>query len=156
MMMPKLREKQKQLVERVGVAHEREGLSPAAARILGMFLVADDTEHTFEEIQSELGLSKSAVSNALNFLLQARSIEYITRPGDRRRYFRSALHHWPDHLSIVFKSKLEIMHILQEVLAQRSQETEEFNHHFAELLDFMRFINREIPLLIDKWKAGRA
>jgi DNA-binding transcriptional regulator GbsR (MarR family) len=154
--MPKLREKQRQLVERVGVAHEREGLNPAAARILGMLLVADETEHTFEEIQAELGLSKSAVSNGLNFLLSAKSIEYITRPGDRRRYFRSALPSWPDHLSVVLKSKLNIMYILDEVLKQRTPDTEEFNRHLADLLDFMGFINTEIPLLIEKWKSNRA
>ena len=154
--MPKLREKQRELVERVGVAHEREGLSPAAARILGLMLVADETEHTFEEIQAELGLSKSAVSNGINFLLSAKSVEYITKPGDRRRYFRNALSQWPEHLSMHLKSHLEIMYILQDVLKQRTPDTEEFNRHFAELLDFMGFINREIPLLIEKWKSSRA
>lgn len=154
--MSKLRETQKQLVERVGVAHEREGLSPAAARILGMLLVADETEHTFEEIQSELGLSKSAVSNGLNHLLNSRSIEYITRPGDRRRYFRSAISAFPQHLSHKMKDMLKIMHILNEVHAQRTSETEEFNRHLAELVDFMGFINKEIPLLVEKWKANRA
>ena len=139
--MSKLREKQKQLVERVGVAHEREGLPPAVARILGLLLVADETEHTFEEIQAELGLSKSAVSNALNFLLMSKSIEYITRPGDRKRYFRSALHIWPDHLSVKLKGMLEIKAVLSEILAQRTADTEEFNLHFAEL--------------IDQWKASR-
>ena len=151
--MSKLREKQKQLVERVGVA---QGLSPAAARILGMLLVADETEHTFEEIQSELGLSKSAVSNGLNHLLVTRSIEYITKPGDRRRYFRSALSAFPSHLSHKMKDMLEIMHILKEVHTQRTPDTEEFNRHLAELVDFMGFINKEIPLLIEKWKASRA
>ena len=153
--MSKLREKQKQLVERVGVAHEREGLPPAVARILGLLLVADETEHTFEEIQAELGLSKSAVSNALNFLLMSKSIEYITRPGDRKRYFRSALHIWPDHLSVKLKGMLEIKAVLSEILAQRTADTEEFNLHFAELIDFMGFMNSEIPKLIDQWKASR-
>lgn len=154
--MPKLREKQKQLVERVGVAHEREGLSPAASRILGMLLVADETEHTFEDIQATLGLSKSAVSNALNFLLTNKSIEYSTRPGDRRRYFSSSLPHWPEHLSVVLKGKMDIMSVYKQVLAQRTADTEEFNAHLANLLDFMEFINHEIPQLIEKWKASRS
>jgi DNA-binding transcriptional regulator GbsR (MarR family) len=151
----KLRDNQKQLVERVGVAHEQEGLSPAAARVLGMLLVADETEHTFEEIQAELGLSKSAVSNALNFLLMTKTIDYITRPGDRRRYFRSALTSWPDHLSAKLNRMLEIKAIMGEVLAQRNPETQEFNSKIAELIDFMGFMNQEIPLLIEKWKASR-
>ena len=153
--MSKLRENQKKLIERVGVAHEREGLPPAVARILGLLLVADETEHTFEEIQAELGLSKSAVSNALNFLLMSKSIEYITRPGDRKRYFRSALHIWPDHLSVKLKGMLEIKAVLNEVLAQRTPQTEEFNRHLADLLDFMGFMHQEIPLIIEKWKASR-
>lgn len=153
--MSKLRKEQKQLVERVGVAHERDGLPPAVARIMGMMLVADETEHTFEEIQAELSLSKSAVSNALNFLLTTRWIDYSTRPGDRRRYFHSALHQWPNHLSVKLKSILEIKAILGEVLEQRPASTEEFNRHFAELIEFMGFMHQEIPLLIEKWRASR-
>lgn len=153
--MGKLNEKQKQLVERVGVAHERDGLPPAVARILAMLLVADETEHTFEDVQAELGLSKSAVSNALNFLLMSKSIDYITRPGDRKRYFRSAIHHWPDHLSTKLKGMLEIKALMSEVLQQRTQDTPEFNQHLAELVDFMSFIHQEIPKLIDQWKAGK-
>lgn len=153
--MGKLSEKQKQLVERVGVAQEREGLPPAVARILAMLLVADETDHTFEDIQAELGLSKSAVSNALNFLLMNKSIDYITRPGDRKRYFRSAIHIWPEHLSTKLKGMVEIKALMSEVLAQRTQDTPEFNHNLAELVDFMAFIHQEIPKLIDKWKASK-
>lgn len=154
--MSKLSKKQKELVERVGVAHEREGLPRAVSRVLAMFLIADETEHTFEEVQAELGLSKSAVSNALNFLLTSKSIDYITRPGDRKRYFRSAIGQWPDHLSVKLKAMTDIKVVLGEILAQRNPETEEFNRHLAELIDFMGFMNAEIPLLVEKWKASRA
>ncbi|MFN8393980.1 MAG: MarR family transcriptional regulator [Bacteroidia bacterium] len=150
--MGKLSEKQKQLVERIGVAHEKDGMPPAVARILGMMLVADETEHTFEEIQAELGLSKSAVSNALNFLLMDKSIQYITRPGDRRRYFRSSIEHWPDHLGVKLKAMLEIKAVLSDVVQQRNPETKEFNHHLNELVSFMDFMYSQFPVLIEQWK----
>ena len=60
------------LVEELGVLHEQGGMQAAAARILSLLLVADQIELTFEEIYETLNLSKSATSNALNFLLSTR------------------------------------------------------------------------------------
>ena len=53
------------------------------------------------------------------------------------------------------KGMLEIKAVLNEVLSQRTSDTEEFNLHFAELIDFMGFMNSEIPKLIEQWKASR-
>ncbi|MBQ1885046.1 MAG: MarR family transcriptional regulator, partial [Bacteroidales bacterium] len=43
---------------------------------------------TFEEIVDRLKISKSSVSTTLNHLMESDKIEYITYPGDRKRYFR--------------------------------------------------------------------
>src|SRR3954464_524153 len=79
------------LIEELGVLQEQSGMQPAAARILSLLLISDQTELTFEEIYETLHLSKSATSNALNFLLNTSKIEYITHSGERRRYFRFKL-----------------------------------------------------------------
>src|SRR5690349_20114474 len=79
------------LIEELGVLHEQSGMQPAAARIISLLLVSDQTELTFEEIYETLNLSKSATSNAINFLLSTGRAEYVTHPGERRRYFRCKL-----------------------------------------------------------------
>ena len=84
-----LTEKQKVLIEKIGIVTEREGMQPAAARIIGLLYVADNPELTFDEILGALRISKSAASNALNLLLQTNRIEYTTFSGDRKRYFRN-------------------------------------------------------------------
>ena len=56
---------QRYLIERYGVFMGRSHLQPAASRILGLLLISDKPELTFDEIKEALGLSKSAVSNAL-------------------------------------------------------------------------------------------
>ncbi|MDD4189828.1 MAG: MarR family transcriptional regulator [Mangrovibacterium sp.] len=81
-------QKQKELIEYIGIQSERDGYQPAAARILGMLMVMDQEEYTFEEIVQEMKLSKSSVSTALNTLELRGVIEYVTYPGDRKRYFR--------------------------------------------------------------------
>lgn len=80
--------KQKELIEQIGRENEREGFQPVPARILGLLMVMDKEEFTFEEIVEEMQISKSSASTALKKLEIRGIIEYITYPGDRKRYFR--------------------------------------------------------------------
>jgi DNA-binding transcriptional regulator GbsR (MarR family) len=80
--------KQKELIEQIGRENEREGFQPVSARILGLLMVMDKEEFTFEEIVEEMQISKSSASTALKNLEIRGIVEYITYPGDRKRYFR--------------------------------------------------------------------
>ena len=83
-------QKQKELIEKIGRQNEKEGYQPVTARIMGLLTVMDKEEYTFEEIVQEMQISKSSASNALKNLEIRGVIEYITYPGDRKRYFRLA------------------------------------------------------------------
>lgn len=85
----------RELVERIGVINERFGLQPVAARVNALLLVSEKPRLTFDEIQEELQVSKSSVSNAINLLLSTGQIDYITLPGERKRYFRTNVEKWP-------------------------------------------------------------
>ena len=80
--------KQKELIEYIGRQNEKEGYQPVTARILGLLMVMDKEEYTFEEIVEEMKISKSSASTALKNLELRGIIEYVTYPGDRKRYFR--------------------------------------------------------------------
>lgn len=90
--------KQRELIEKLGVAHEKSGMQPAPGRILGLLLVSDKTELTFEEIQNSLKISKSSTSASLNLLISLNRIEYITYPGVRKRYFRLKIFNWKEDM----------------------------------------------------------
>src|SRR5690554_3254543 len=66
------------------------GVSPLAARIYILLTLSPPDGLTFESIREELGSSKSSISINLNVLIQLKYVEYNTRPGDRRRYFKGA------------------------------------------------------------------
>ena len=91
--------KQKSLIEKMGVFHEKNGMPPTEARIIALLLVSDRIELSFDEIRDYLQISKSAASNALNNLMNSHKIEYITKYGDRKRYFRSNLPNWKTQAS---------------------------------------------------------
>jgi DNA-binding transcriptional regulator GbsR (MarR family) len=80
--------RQKEMVEIAGRFYDKKGLQPIAGRILGLLTVMDKEQFTFDEIVEELNISKSSASNALRLLEMSNSIEYITLPGDRKRYFQ--------------------------------------------------------------------
>lgn len=143
------------LIEELGVLHEQSGMQPAAARILSLLLVADRTELTFEEIYEALHLSKSATSNALNFLISTNRVEYITRSGERRRYFRFRLQSLKEGVQRSLSGIDTFNMLLKRVLDQRPVGTREFNAGLEEITQFLDFIKEELPLLFQKWEAGK-
>lgn len=152
----KLTESQKMLIEKVGVMHERNGLQPAPSRVLALLVVSPVVELSFDEIRETLNLSKSASSNAINMLLNSDKIDYITKPGDRRRYFRSKIAFWKEQIKHEFVLFSKVAEIMQEVLDQRPDTTPDFNNRLAEVIDFIHFLNNELPDLYCRWEESRS
>ncbi len=148
-------DQQLQLVEKLGLMFETPGFQPAAARIMALLMVSDRVELTFDEIRETLQLSKSATSNAINLLLTVQKIDYITKPGDRKRYFRSVIAQWKDGMKDKFKEMEKLGNVMREVLEQRPASTPEFNKNFSEMISLMEYIFQEIPKLFKSWEENR-
>lgn len=150
-----LTEEQKKLVEKLGVMNERSGYQPASARVLALLLVSDDPELTFDQIREVLNLSKSATSNAINNLLNSDKIEYITKSGDRKRYFRSRVAMWKEEMKKGLRDITKAAETFEEVLRQRPGNTTEFNQNLKDVIDFMKFMGEELPEMFKRWEAQR-
>lgn len=148
----KLSDYQTQLIEKMGVFHEKSGMQPAVSRIMALLLIADKLELTFDEIREALKISKSAASNALNMLLKTKKIEYVTYSGDRKRYFRTRIMNWREDMKEKFEGMTMMHTLLREILHQRATSTQEFNKTLKEIIDFMGFFHKEIPLIFKKWE----
>lgn len=78
----------KELVEKLGVKFEKlKKLAPVAARIFATLILTEKKGITFEELVEELHASKSTISTHLEHLQALNKVSYVTRPGDRKRYF---------------------------------------------------------------------
>ncbi|WP_067151672.1 GbsR/MarR family transcriptional regulator [Pseudotamlana agarivorans] len=148
-----LTEKQKELVEQFGVLNEKYGLPPAECRVWGLFLVADKVELTFDEIMETLNLSKGGTSNALKRLQMTNHIDYITKLGDKKRYFRCKLNNWTQMTKENFEKFDELNIILKKILRNRNSKTTSFNNDLKEVTEFLDFIYNEMLLAINKWEA---
>jgi DNA-binding transcriptional regulator GbsR (MarR family) len=136
-------EKQWELVEYLGRRNEKEGYQPVAGRILALLMVMDDEEFTFEEIVTKLRISKSSASIALKNLEIRGVIEYITYPGDRKRYFR-------------FVSK-DLDTFFEELKKEVSKQVEVFDlivslkkDSNTRIANLFRMFSREMKLFIKK------
>ncbi len=127
--------KQKELVEYIGRYFDREGLQPIAGRILGLLMVMDKEQFTFEEIVEELQISKSSASITLRNLEARGDIEYITLPGDRKRYFRLRKQ---DTFAIIddFEHKLnQLMELLRNIIDLKADKNSENCQTFRTLIE---------------------
>ncbi|MGB1308595.1 MAG: GbsR/MarR family transcriptional regulator [Oceanihabitans sp.] len=146
-----LSDRQKELIERFGVAQESMGLSPASARVNALLTIADTVELTFDEIREALELSKSATSNAINNLLMLKRIGYKTKPGDRKRYFFSKMGQWQNAFMDSMNGLTGYNLLLKDILKTRSKDTKEFNMQLKELTEFITYYQKESIKIIKNW-----
>ncbi|HEV7366298.1 MAG TPA: MarR family transcriptional regulator [Gemmatimonadales bacterium] len=74
-------------IERMGLALEADGLPRIAGRIFGLLLVSEDAR-SLDDLARQLRVSKASVSTNARMLEQRAVLERISRPGDRRDYYR--------------------------------------------------------------------
>lgn len=152
--MLNLSTEQRDLVERIGVLHDQIGLRPAEGRIVGLLLVSPEPELTFDQIRATLGLSKSATSTALHHLQAIGSVEYCTRPGDRRRYFRKSYLDWERSFVDRGIKYLEIRHLLVEALAFKGKANEESRRSLERMIDFLTMLEQTILDAYSRWQTA--
>lgn len=147
-----LSDKKLKLIEELGMYFEKSGTQPAASRIFALLLISDINELTFEEIYETLNISKSAASNAINLLIDTHRVEYITRPGQRKRYFRSKVESLNEGVQRAIDNMVVFNSILKKVVAQRAEGTTEFNEGLEEVISYLDFMSIEMPALFKKWE----
>ncbi|MCJ8163452.1 MarR family transcriptional regulator [Pontibacter sp. E15-1] len=148
----KLRVEQIELLEKLAVLLEKEGFQPAMAKVVALLLVSDQTELTFDQIQDTLSISKGATSQAINQLLSANKIEYKTKLGERKRYFCSRVMSWQEDVKADLNNISNFNNILKQILQQRPDHTKNFNQSMERLVQFMDYLNEELPVLYRKFE----
>jgi DNA-binding transcriptional regulator GbsR (MarR family) len=143
------------LVERIGVLHDRLGFSPAPGRVVGLLLVSPRAELTFAEIRASLGLSKSSTSAALSLLLEIGSVEYSTRPGDRKRYFRKSYRNWEGALLARIHAFLSLRELLREAHELNRANPERSGPEIPRMIEFLEFLEGALHDAYARWTAAR-
>ena len=131
-------------------------MQPAAARILALLIVSDKEALIFDEIREILKLSKSATSNGINFLLSVKKIEYFTKSGDRKRYFKWSPSNTINHFKEGIEKLLGLSILFEEAIKQKENKDSFNTKRLDELTDLMNFLHKEMPIVFNKWEHSRS
>jgi DNA-binding transcriptional regulator GbsR (MarR family) len=150
-----LSDKQRELIEEFGIYQENNGFQPAVARVMGLLLVSDRAELTFDEISETLNISKSATSNALNMMLNTGHIEYTTFSGDRKRYFRIKSSNWQELFSKKMEDLSVLNTLLKRVLEVRKRDNPIYDAKLNDFISFLDYVKTQLPRLMADWEKTR-
>ena len=143
----------KQRVEEIGIFFESTGLTPLEARVFALLLLNDPPEMDFFAIQEFLNASKSSISNALKRLQTEERVDYITRPGDRRRYFRVNPQKWLRYIQASFARITPFLDTMDTILElRRDTESPAFNQDLQRINEYFIFLGEELPRMQARWE----
>ncbi len=143
-------------IEECGLIMEQSGLTRMVGRIIGYLAVSDKELVSFEELTEVLQASKSSISTSVKMLTNMNLIKPASIPGDRKTYYRLT----PDYCwSEIMRLKtgiLSTMHAMfMKGLEFRIRKTDKTAQWLSEAAEFYKFMELEIPALLDKWQERK-
>jgi DNA-binding transcriptional regulator GbsR (MarR family) len=146
---------QREAVEKMGVTFDQQGFSPINGRIFAYLLLAEPRYKSMEELQDFLQASKSSISTSLKQLTRKNFIQQLTFNGDRRRYYQINMKGYLDRSKRRLARLDAVNGTLNEVLAQRSKESDpSFRAELEELVAFNEFITKAATITLAAWERG--
>ncbi|WP_239127148.1 GbsR/MarR family transcriptional regulator [Asanoa siamensis] len=124
------------------------------ARVLSALLFTERDTLTAGEIAESLTISSGSVSTALKSLTTVGLIEKVPAPGSRREHFRFREGAWATLMS----EQNQLVKVMREAAEQGIASTGEDSpagRRLAEMRDFYDYLWRELPALIDRWRAQK-
>lgn len=140
-------------IEEMGLLMESFGLPRMWGRVFGALLVADPPEQTAEELAATLKASRGSISTATRMLEQTRLIERVSKPGERKDYFRNK----PDAWHEITKRRVTALDALRQMAEKGLQLLDgadpEARRGLTEMRDYFAYWENIFPRLVAEWQA---
>jgi hypothetical protein len=137
----------------IGLVFESLHLPRIAGQVFGALLLAPAEGYTATELIDLLQVSKGSISGMTRLLMHYQMVSRISLPGDRRDRFVVK----PGASAEMMLGRMELLGQLQ-ALAHEGLELlgpDGDPGPLMEVRDMYAFLQRELPLLIDRWEEQR-
>ena len=149
-----LRFEEKHFIEDVGLLFEESGHPRMAGRIIGCLLISDQPYLSSTELFEILQASKGSLSTMTRFLLQMGLIERVGLPGHRRDYFKIKSGAWTQLVRHAVYELSALRKLAERGLELMEGQDSELKQRLEEARDLFSYMEREYPLLIERWEKG--
>jgi DNA-binding transcriptional regulator GbsR (MarR family) len=128
--LPRMTDANDGFIEMMGRHFEEEGVPRIAGRLFGLLMLVE-RDSTLDELAETLKVSKGSVSSNARLLEDWGVAERVTRPGDRRDYYRIA----PDMSERLVSRQIERMQLFIQRVGQSRERLGELSHSTGERFD---------------------
>ncbi|GGJ49655.1 GbsR/MarR family transcriptional regulator [Streptomyces brasiliensis] len=130
------------------------GMQRMPARVFAALLSSDSGSLTSAELGDLLQVSPAAVSGAVRYLAQQHMVAREREPGSRRERYRVHSNQWYEALTSREAVIKRWEHALREGVDSLGEATPA-GRRLAETLAFFEFLDGEIAMMMDRWRAHR-
>ena len=146
-----MNEAQQRYVEDFGLFFERFGLSRMLGRVLGVLLVRPP-ERSAEELAGMLAASRGSISQATRGLVRMGLVQRLTKPGERRDYFRVRRGTWMELTRQQVAATTALREIAEKGLDLLDSDDPGAKRGLQEMRDFYAFWENELPAALERWE----
>jgi DNA-binding transcriptional regulator GbsR (MarR family) len=142
-------------VERFALLLSEAGLPRMAARVFAYVLADDAESYSARDLAEGLRVSPAAISGAVRMLVQAGMLAKERAPGGRVDHYRV---YDDDVWSAIMLQRRPVLERYEEVMAEgvaKLGPDRRGARRVEETLEFYRFMNNDLLLLIERWKEHR-
>lgn len=142
-------------IDRFATALIEAGVPRMPARAFSALLSSNSGRMTAAELADTLQASPAAVSGAMRYLIQVNLASREREPGSRRDVFRVHGDIWYEALMRRDQLLVRWEDTLREGIQVLGADTPA-GIRMAETLAFFEFVGKELPELLDRWRAHKA
>jgi DNA-binding transcriptional regulator GbsR (MarR family) len=145
-----------EFVEAMGRFLGSTGMPPMAGRMWAWLLICEPPTQTAAELAEALEASRGAISGTARLLETSGFIRRTSRRGDRREYFSAPPGTFRALIAGAGTSYRRFREVTELGLAALADEPDRSRERIEEVHDFTRFVEAEIPALLDRFIEERA
>lgn len=142
-------------VEEVAVAFEQGGLPRMAGRIIGWLLICDPPEQTSDQLARVLQASKGSISSSTRLLVPSGLVERMSRPGERRDYFRLRNEAWAELVRARLDQVTSFRELTQRGLALLADDAAARRARLEDVSSFYTWLDARLAELWTAWDEER-
>ncbi len=131
------------------------GAPRALMRILGWMIVCEPPDQTASDVQNELRLSAGSVSTSLRYLVEMGLVDRVSRPGDRRIFYRLSAGGWELVLQHRFRAFKHIRVVAEKGVAAAAVQASDRLHDMRDTWAFLEASASEM-LVASRARRDRA
>jgi predicted transcriptional regulator len=143
-----------QFVESLALVLTNAGMQRTSARTFAALLASESGRMTAKEIGDSLQVSPAAVSGAVRYLEHARIVRRGRAPGQRADHFELGDGFWYEAMASNDTLYADLAAAMSTGIAALGPSPA--RDRLEETRDFFDFVRREMPALINRWRASRA